>query len=222
MSLTRATTPLTGRRVVVTAGGTREPIDPVRYLGNRSTGKMGNAVCQVAADRGAEVVLVTAAPPPPDPRVSVISVETAEQMHASLREVLPGAAALIMAAAVSDYRPRTASPRKLKKTAAGLTLELIPTVDILGALSTDEVRRGVLMVGFAAETDDLEANAARKLAEKDLHLVVLNDVGRPEIGMASDDNAVTIFDVHGIVGRISRRPKKEVAAAILDLVENRL
>ena len=213
--------PLAGRRVVVTAGGTREPIDPVRYLGNRSSGQMGNAIAGAAAARGAEVMLITTTTPPEDARIVVVPVETAAEMDAAVRAALPGAAALVMAAAVADYRVENRAEQKLKKRDS-LTLHLVPTVDILRSLAGDPVRAGVLVVGFAAETDDLAANAQRKLTAKGLDLIVLNDVSRPDIGMGSADNEVTVFDNAGVVAEISRRPKPMVADALLDLVEARL
>lgn len=212
---------LAGRAVVITAGGTREPIDPVRYLGNRSTGRMGNALALAAAELGASVTLITTAAAPDDRRIQVVAVDTADEMNAAVRAALPGSAVLIMAAAVTDYRVAEVAQRKLKKRDA-LTLELIPTVDILRSLATDPVRDGVLVVGFAAETDDLEANAMAKLAHKRLDLIVLNDVSRADIGMASDDNEVTVYDAGGVVGHISQRAKPRVAAALLDIIKRRL
>ncbi len=214
--------PLAGRSVVVTAGGTREPIDPVRYLGNRSSGKMGNALAVAAADRGAAVTLVTTvAPPADDERFTVVAVDTAEEMNAAVREALPGAAALVMAAAVADYRVSDVAASKMKKR-DGVTLELVPAVDILRTLADDPLREGVLVVGFAAETDDAEVNAAKKLVEKRLDLIVLNDVSHPGIGMGSDENEVTVFDATGVVAHLDRGPKALIAAALLDLIEERL
>ncbi|HWF57172.1 MAG TPA: phosphopantothenoylcysteine decarboxylase [Candidatus Dormibacteraeota bacterium] len=212
---------LTGRTVVVTAGGTREPIDAVRYLGNRSSGRMGNAIALAAAERGADVVLVTTMAAASHPRIRTVAVETAAQMHDAVRAALGGAAALVMAAAVADYRPAQVAARKLKKQES-LTLELIPTVDILRSLADDPARRGVLMVGFAAETDDLHANAMSKLVDKRLDLIVLNDVAQPAIGMNSEDNEVTVFDAGGVVTHISRRAKAAVATALVDVVVARL
>jgi phosphopantothenoylcysteine decarboxylase/phosphopantothenate--cysteine ligase len=209
------------RRVVVTAGGTREPVDAVRYLGNRSSGRMGNAIALAAADRGAAVTLITTVDPPDDARVTVIRVDTADEMQAAVRRSVLGADVLLMAAAVADYRVADVAPRKVKKQAS-LTLALVPTVDILGALAGDPVRHGVLVVGFAAETDDVEANARRKLTQKQLDLVVLNDVSRPGIGMGSEDNEVRVFDSAGLVAHISQRAKPLVAAALLDIVGDRL
>ncbi len=212
---------LAGRAVVVTAGGTREPIDPIRYLGNRSSGRMGNALAVAAAERGAVVTLVTTAAAPVRPDVEVVTVETAAAMSAAVRAALPGAAALIMAAAVADHRPAQVSAQKLKKRET-LTLELVPTVDILRSLIGDPLREGLFTVGFAAETEDMVANASRKLVEKQLDLIVLNDVSRADVGMGSDDNEVTVIDAGGVVAAIARRPKQLVAAALLDLIETRL
>jgi phosphopantothenoylcysteine decarboxylase/phosphopantothenate--cysteine ligase len=213
--------PLSGRRVVVTAGGTREPIDPVRYLGNRSSGRMGNALAFAAAQRGASVTLVTTVDAPADLRIDVIRVETAAEMNAAVRAALPGAVLLVMVAAVADYRVADVAMHKIKKQVS-LTLELVPTVDILGSLAGDPLRQGVFVVGFAAETDNIDANARQKLSRKALDLVVLNDVSRPGIGMGSEDNEVTVYGTAGFVAHLSRRPKPEVAAALLDIVEERI
>jgi phosphopantothenoylcysteine decarboxylase / phosphopantothenate---cysteine ligase len=213
--------PLAGRTVVITAGGTREPIDAVRYLGNRSSGRMGNALAVEAAERGAAVRLITTVAAPDHPRISVVAVATADEMNTAVRGALTGANVLIMAAAVADYRVADVAPRKLKKRDS-LTLELVATVDILRSLAADPLRAGVLVVGFAAETDDIERNAALKLTEKQLDLIVLNDVSRTDIAMGSDDNEVTVLDAHGIVARVSRRAKSQVAAALIDLVESRV
>jgi phosphopantothenoylcysteine decarboxylase/phosphopantothenate--cysteine ligase len=216
-----AASPLAGSTVVVTAGGTREPIDPVRYLGNRSSGRMGNEIALAAASRGADVVLITTMAPATHERIRAVAVETAAEMHDAVRAALDGAAVLVMAAAVADYRPAVAATRKLKKRDS-MTLELVPTIDILASLAHDAIAEDVLMVGFAAETDDLPTNAVRKLADKRLDLIVLNDVSRTDIGMGSDDNEVTVFDSSGVAAEISIRSKAGVAAAILDVVESRL
>ena len=210
---------LDGRRVVVTAGGTREPIDPVRFIGNRSSGKMGNALVGEALRLGARVTLVTAAPPPPPQAgLDVVEVGTAAGMLDALRTALPGAAALIMAAAVADYRAAETAPRKLKKHDVRLHLALVPTVDVLRTLRDDPRRAGVVVVGFAAETDDLLDNAQRKLHEKGLDLIVANDVGAAGIGMGSDDNAVTVIGRDGVVVEVGPAPKPEVARAVLEAV----
>jgi phosphopantothenoylcysteine decarboxylase/phosphopantothenate--cysteine ligase len=209
--------------VVVTAGGTREPIDPVRFLGNRSSGKMGNALAAACQEAGAEVELITAAPPPPAaPGVSLTQVETAAEMQTAVWRALDRADVLLMAAAVADYRPRRVAEHKLKKSADELTLELVPTVDILESLRLHPRRTRVLVAGFAAETDDLLANAAEKLRRKGLDLIVLNDVGAPGVGMGADDNAVTVLDPDGVVLTVERSPKLEVARRLVALVRERL
>jgi len=214
---------LRGVRVVVTAGGTREPIDPVRFIGNRSSGKMGNALAAACLEAGAQVELITAAPPPaPAPGLTVTEVETADEMKSAVWAALDQAGCLLMAAAVADYRPRGVSDRKLKKSEAGATLELVPTVDILESLRGHPRRSRVLVVGFAAETDDLVHNATEKLRRKGLDLVVLNDVGAPGVGMGSEDNAVTVLDRDGVVMSVERAPKLEVARRLVALVGERL
>lgn len=208
---------LEGRRVVVTSGGTREPLDPVRFIGNHSSGKMGLALAREAERLGARVILVTTAgrPSTPSPGLEVVEVETAEEMLAAVRTALAGAAALIMAAAVADYRPASAAPRKLKKSSPTLILELVRTVDVLAELRHDPARSGVAVIGFAAETDDLLANAERKLEEKGLDLIVANDVSAPGIGMGSDDNAVSILGRDGSRIDVGPAPKAEIARSVL-------
>lgn len=218
----RGPSPLAGRVVVVTAGGTREPIDPVRYLGNRSSGKMGEALARAAAELGARVTVITTVSISVEPGTRVIPVETAAEMQGAVRDALGRADVLLMAAAVADYRPREASPNKLKKRDEQWSLPLVPTTDILTSLKDDPARRGVFVVGFAAETDDLLPNAKEKLVEKGLDLIVLNDVGRSDIGMGADHNEVTVIDAAGVVVHIERAPKQQVAAAILRIVDSRL
>jgi phosphopantothenoylcysteine decarboxylase/phosphopantothenate--cysteine ligase len=214
---------LTGLRFVVTAGGTREPIDPVRYIGNRSSGKMGNELAAAALSEGAEVTLITAAVPPAGQTgLEVVGVETAAEMHAAVHAALPGARVLIMAAAVADWRPRDFAPHKLKKGAETLSIELVPTVDILRALRDDEVAQGVYVVGFAAETEHVLDNARAKLDAKHLDLVVVNDVSREGIGMGADDNEVTIIGSDGTFETIARAPKAVVAEAIVRIIASKL
>ncbi|MBV8529285.1 MAG: hypothetical protein JOZ75_13310 [Candidatus Dormibacteraeota bacterium] len=213
---------LAGRRVVVTAGGTREPIDPVRYLGNRSSGKMGNALARAAAHAGADVTLITTVEPPRDAAVHVVRVETAASMARALEDALPDASVLLMAAAVADYRPVRVSHDKIKKSAGALILELEPTVDILTSVRDADYRGSLFVVGFAAETSDLLANAQKKVREKGLDLIVLNDVSRGDIAMGSDANEVTIIDGDGVVEEVHRAPKDEVAREILRLVMQRM
>lgn len=214
---------LDGVGVVVTAGGTREPIDPVRYLGNRSSGKMGGALAEAAVGMGAKVTLVTTVDPPAAPAAAgIVRVDTAEEMRAAVHASLAGAQVLVMAAAVADYQPAEPSVTKLKKRTGTWSLLLVPTVDILASLRDDPVREGVYVVGFAAETDDLIVNAKAKLRAKGLDLIVVNDVGRPGIGMGADDNEVTLVDASGVVKRIERSPKREVAGSIMRVVAQRL
>ena len=214
---------LAGQRVVVTAGGTREPIDPVRFLGNRSSGKMGNALVRVALDAGAHVTLITAAEPPAaEPQLKVVRVDTAQQMGDAVRASVAGARVLIMAAAVADYRPARVSPEKIKKRDGTWVLELEPTEDILAALRVAPERDSLLVVGFAAETSDLLENARAKLRNKGLDLIVLNDVSRSDIAMSADHNEVTIIDREGVVDVIERSTKDVVAAAILRVIRSHL
>ncbi|HEV7679735.1 MAG TPA: bifunctional phosphopantothenoylcysteine decarboxylase/phosphopantothenate synthase [Candidatus Dormibacteraeota bacterium] len=212
---------LAGEHVVVTSGGTREPIDPVRYIGNRSSGKMGLALAREALRLGAHVTLVTSAPPPPpQPGLDVVEVETAAQMDAAVRSSVWDAAVLIMAAAVADYRPAEVATRKIKKSGDGMTLDLVPTVDILRSLRDERRPAQLCVVGFAAETDDLLANARQKLEAKGLDLIVANDVGRSDVGMGSDDNAVVIVGPGGVVAEVGRAPKPEVARSIFAAIRS--
>jgi phosphopantothenoylcysteine decarboxylase/phosphopantothenate--cysteine ligase len=214
---------LDGSGVVVTAGGTREPIDPVRYIGNRSSGKMGNELATAAARAGARTVLITAAEAPAEiPGVDVVRVETAEERNAAVRAAILDVRILIMAAAVADWRPVGVASHKLKKRPGTGRLELVPTVDILTTLRDDETRRGVFVVGFAAESEDALANAQTKLREKALDLIVVNDISRSDIGMGADENEVTIIDAEGVVETIARAPKPTVATAILRVIRSRL
>jgi phosphopantothenoylcysteine decarboxylase/phosphopantothenate--cysteine ligase len=209
---------LAGCRVVVTAGGTQEAIDPVRVITNRSSGKMGYAVAEAARDRGAEVVLVTAPTALPEPvGVVVRRVESAEQMRQAVLGELGGADVLVMAAAVADYRPRLAAEQKIKKHDAALTIELEPTVDILA----DTAKSGypsVVRVGFAAESEHLLDNARGKLERKRLDLIVANDVTLEGSGFGADRNKVTILGRAGRELDLPIMPKTDVAHAILDEV----
>jgi len=214
---------LGGVHVVVTAGGTREPIDPVRYLGNRSSGKMGNAIAVAALQAGARVTLITAAAPPAaNGGMRVIAVETSEEMLAAVLDVVRDARVLVMAAAVADHKPERVSEVKLKKSADGWTLRLVPTQDILTAVGQLPERAALFVVGFAAETDDPVSNAQAKLRQKRLDLIVLNDVSRPGIGMGADDNEVTVIDAAGVVEVIERARKSAVAARLVDLIAERM
>lgn len=213
--------PLAGRRVVVTAGPTRAPLDPVRFVGNRSSGRMGYALAASAWRRGAEVALITGpghATRPYGPRA--VEVETAEEMLGALRDELPGAAALLMAAAVVDFAPERPEERKLKKRETdGLEVKLVRGPDLL--VETRDARRdgGILSVGFALETDAHLENARRKLEEKDLDLVALNDAADPTSGFDVPTNRVTILDRDGEVEELPLLSKEEVADRLLDRVE---
>jgi phosphopantothenoylcysteine decarboxylase/phosphopantothenate--cysteine ligase len=214
---------INGLRFVVTGGGTREPIDPVRFIGNRSSGKMGNALALAALQHGAAVTLVTAGPAPAaQAGLEVVAVETAAEMHAAVRDALVGARVLIMAAAVADWRPQVVAGNKLKKGADTLTLELVPTVDILRALRDAQASQGVFAVGFAAETEHVIDNARAKLESKGLDLIVVNDVSRADIGMGADDNEVTVIGRDGTLETIARAPKPDVADAIVRIIASKL
>ncbi|HEX9693629.1 MAG TPA: bifunctional phosphopantothenoylcysteine decarboxylase/phosphopantothenate--cysteine ligase CoaBC [Actinomycetota bacterium] len=206
---------LAGRRIVVTAGPTWEPIDPVRFVGNRSTGRMGFAVAREAFARGADVTLVVGpgtVEPPEGPRV--VRVVTAEEMRMSVLEAAEDADAVIMAAAVADFRPRESAPGKLKKEEGPPRLELVPTPDILAELG--EVKGDRVLVGFAAETEDVEAAGRAKLVAKGLDLVVANEVGREGTGFASESNHAAILSRTGDDESLREWTKAELAAAVCD------
>lgn len=208
---------LAGRRVVVTAGPTWEPIDPVRFIGNRSTGKMGFAVAAEAFARGADVTLVVGpgtVEPPEGP--AVVHVTTAEEMRDAVLRVAEGADAVVMAAAVADFRPESASGSKIKKEGGAPELRLVPTPDILAELGA---RGGeCVLVGFAAETDDLESNARAKLERKHLDLIVANDVSAEATGFQHDTNAVTLFAVGEPAVTLPLADKRTIAAGVLDRI----
>jgi phosphopantothenoylcysteine decarboxylase / phosphopantothenate---cysteine ligase len=210
---------LAGERVLVTSGPTREPIDPVRYLSNRSSGKMGHAVAAAALRRGAEVVLIsgpTALKPPAG--AVYVPVQTAEEMREAALQHLSAASVVIKAAAVADYRVERPSPTKIKSGGKrdGMSLDLVPNPDILKELA--QKKSGAFLVGFAAETGDLRAHAADKLRAKGVDLLVANDVGQQGIGFEADDNQVTLLDRWGGALDLPRMSKIQVAHAILDRV----
>jgi phosphopantothenoylcysteine decarboxylase/phosphopantothenate--cysteine ligase len=205
---------LAGRHIVVTAGGTQEPIDPVRYISNRSSGKMGYALAEAARDRGSKVTLITASASLPEPiGINVIRVGTAEEMRQVVENAAPRADALIMAAAVADYRPIRAAKDKIKKGKAGLTLELERTPDILGS-----VKGKFIKVGFAAESSNLVENARKKLKQKRLDFIVANDITARDSGFGTDTNRVTIIDRKGKIDSLPLLAKREVADKVLDRV----
>jgi phosphopantothenoylcysteine decarboxylase/phosphopantothenate--cysteine ligase len=216
-------TPLAGRRVVVTAGGTREAIDPVRYVGNRSSGRMGYEIAAAAWRRGAEVLLIAGPSPlPVPPGVELRRVESAEQMLDAVRGALPAADALVMAAAVADFRPADAAAQKIKKESGGVPqIVLEATADVLRA--TREARRpGSVVVGFALETNDAVENGRRKLEGKGLDLLVVNDATEPGAGFEVDTNRVVLLRPGRPDEALPLMSKAAVADAILDRVETLL
>jgi phosphopantothenoylcysteine decarboxylase/phosphopantothenate--cysteine ligase len=205
---------LAGRRIVVSAGGTQEPIDPVRFIGNRSSGKMGFAIAEAARDRGAAVTLVTGPVALPAPYgVERCDVRTTAEMAAAISRATMECDALIMAAAPADFRAMQPSGQKIKRTAEGLSLDLVPNADIIGGLDGRFIK-----VGFAAETQDLLANARAKIASKGLDLIVANDVTAPHAGFATDTNVVSLISADGAVEALPVLTKYEVAERILDRV----
>lgn len=206
---------LGGRRVLVTAGGTREPIDAVRYVGNRSSGRQGHALARNAAQRGADVVLVTTNPAGAPSGVRVVEVSTAEEMHRACSAEAPLADVVVMAAAVADFRPHRSADRKLKKHEGILSVEFEPTADILACLGAAKPD-GQVLVGFAAETDDVEPNAAAKLDDKNLDLIVANDVSKPGAGFEHETNEVVVLRADGERAHLPLCSKGEVAGFVLD------
>ncbi|MYE06232.1 MAG: bifunctional phosphopantothenoylcysteine decarboxylase/phosphopantothenate--cysteine ligase CoaBC [Chloroflexi bacterium] len=206
---------LRGRHIIVTAGGTREPIDPVRFVGNHSSGKMGVAVAEAARDQGAAVTLITTQPPP-EGRYGIVvrSVGTAIEMQEEIQKAARGANALVMAAAVADYRPAEAAESKLKKQNAeqeGMTLEMVENPDVIASVDVSHL----LKVGFAAETDDLIENAKAKIEKKGLVFIAANDVSQSDAGFRVDTNRVVLLDASGEPERLPLLHKYDVGVAIL-------
>jgi phosphopantothenoylcysteine decarboxylase/phosphopantothenate--cysteine ligase len=202
-----------GRHVIVSAGGTRQPIDPVRYISNRSTGKMGHAIAEAARDRGARVTLVTAASIAPPAGVKVVRVETVDDMRDAIVPESSDADLLVMAAAISDFTPAQVSDRKIKKQGdGGMSLELAKVEDFMPLAHG----RKLVKVAFAAETNDLEANARAKAAPKGAAFVVANNVSEPGSGFGTDTNKVTFVDADGVAESQPLMGKLDVAHAILD------
>jgi phosphopantothenoylcysteine decarboxylase / phosphopantothenate---cysteine ligase len=212
---------LAGRRLVVSAGGTREHIDPVRFITNRSSGKQGHHLARAALDRGAEVVLVTTFPEAAPAGARVVAVETAAQMEAAMLEEAAAADVVIMAAAVADFRPKAPSDTKLSKADGVPELLLEPTPDILKELAARR-RPGQVLVGFAAETGSPVEKAAAKLEAKGIDLMVANDVSAPGVGFDHDTNEVTILGRDGWRREVALSSKRRVADAVLDCVVERL
>jgi phosphopantothenoylcysteine decarboxylase / phosphopantothenate---cysteine ligase len=212
---------LAGVRIVVSAGGTREPIDPVRFITNRSSGKQGHAIAEAAWRRGAEVVLVTTTARTVPAGITVVAVETAADMEHAVLSAAADAGVVVMAAAVADFRVKRPAPAKLSKSDGVPDLVLEPTTDILAELGRRR-RPGQLLVGFAAETHDVGDRARAKLAAKGVDLVVANDVAAPRTGFDHDTNAVTILGADGTSVDVSLTSKEAVAEAVLDAVVARL
>jgi phosphopantothenoylcysteine decarboxylase/phosphopantothenate--cysteine ligase len=202
---------------LITAGPTREPIDPVRYISNRSSGKMGYAIAEAALDVGHDVILISGPVNLARPRnAKVISVSTSDEMFDAVHQHADQANVCVLCAAVADYKPAQVSPVKIKKRATQLSLELIPTRDILDSLGRLQNRK-FLLVGFAAETDHLEANATKKLREKNCDIVVANDA---RVAIESDENELLILFRDGDTKKISRAPKNNLARELVKIFLN--
>lgn len=215
--------PLVGKKVVITAGGTVERIDPVRYISNDSSGKMGFAIARAARAMGAEVTLVAARTdevPPQDPNIRVIRVQSAQDMYEAVMAEWEKCDIMIKAAAVSDYRPKQSAQFKIKKTGDTMTLELIKTADILETLGKSKQKQ--FLIGFAAETNNTEAYAKDKLVRKNCDLIVANNIAAAGAGFGSDTNIVSIYDVNGVVLELPLLSKDEVAHRLLTLVAERV
>jgi phosphopantothenoylcysteine decarboxylase / phosphopantothenate---cysteine ligase len=210
---------LAGETVLITAGPTREPIDPVRYIGNRSSGKMGYALAEAALAMGARVILIsgpTALKPPA--AAKTIQVQTTDEMRDAVLQQLPEASIVIKAAAVADYKPRHIAKQKIKRGPSEMsTLELEPTADIVAELAKAKQRESKIIIGFAAETENVLENARKKLFSKSLDAIVVNDVGKPGIGFDSDRNAVTILSNDEVI-TIAESAKSDIAAQVLKFV----
>jgi phosphopantothenoylcysteine decarboxylase/phosphopantothenate--cysteine ligase len=203
-------------RFVVTAGPTREAIDPVRFISNRSSGKMGYAIAEAALAKKHQVTLISGPAAIPPPRgAETISITTADELYRAVHRSLRRCDALVMCAAVSDYKPASVSPRKMKKRKAAFALRLVPTRDILASLPK---RRRYLVIGFAAETHALQTSARKKLNAKNCDAIVANDVSGSETGMESDENEVTILFRDGEIKTISRAPKKIIARELVKII----
>jgi phosphopantothenoylcysteine decarboxylase/phosphopantothenate--cysteine ligase len=203
-------------RFVVTAGPTREPIDPIRFLSNRSSGKMGYAIATAALENGHDVVLISGPVSLPSPaQAKRVNVITSDEMYQAVQRAARDCDVLVMCAAVADYKPRRVAKQKIKKQDKEISLDLVPTRDILKSLPQ---KRDYLVVGFAAETKELEKHAREKLRHKNCDIIVANDVSDPAIGMGSDENAVTIFFRDGKMKKLSRSPKEKVARRLVKII----
>jgi phosphopantothenoylcysteine decarboxylase / phosphopantothenate---cysteine ligase len=208
---------LAGEEILITAGGTREAIDPVRFISNPSTGKMGFSLAQVAKRRGAQVTLITGPTPlQPGPGISIIRVTSALEMEKEVMRIFPKATIVIKSAAVSDFRPKEFIPQKVKKKEAALQLTLIQNPDILRLLGQKKKKQ--FLVGFAAETDDLLNNAYKKVKEKNLDMIVANPIGKPDAGFGWDTNQVHFLFPDGKTESLPVMPKEEIAGLIFDKI----
>jgi phosphopantothenoylcysteine decarboxylase/phosphopantothenate--cysteine ligase len=213
---------LEGLQVVVSAGGTREPIDPVRFIGNRSSGKMGVAIAEAARDRGASVTLIAGVMSVPPPRgVNVVDASTAAAMRQAVLRSATGADVLVMAAAVADFAPKRTSSSKIKRGGGDLQIDLVANPDIIAEVGEMAEGTRPFLVGFAAESDDLEANALSKLRDKGLDLIVGNTVGGPFDAIGSDENKVVVFGAEGELSDWPMLPKRQVAERLWDLIADR-
>ncbi|MGI8819985.1 MAG: phosphopantothenoylcysteine decarboxylase [Chthoniobacterales bacterium] len=206
-------------KVLITAGPTREPLDPVRYISNRSSGKMGYALAEAALEFGHDVTLIsgpTALACPPG--AAFVAITTSDELYAAVHEHTPACDLLVMCAAVSDYKPATVAAQKMEKKSGEFTLRLTKTRDILASLPREN--RSFFVVGFAAQTHDLAIHAQRKLLAKNCDMIVANDVSRADSGMECDENEVTIFLRDGKRQTISRAPKIVIAREIMKIVFN--
>jgi len=208
---------LIGQRILITAGGTREPLDPVRYIGNRSSGKMGYAIAAAAAKRGAEGILISGPSSLPVPsKVTIKRVETAAQMHAAVLAEFDTVDVVIKAAAVADYRPEMAAEQKIKKSGETLTINLVKNPDILFDLGLRKKQQ--LLIGFAAETQDLMRHAQEKLNKKNLDMIVANDVTLPGAGFNIDTNIVKIIYKNGNIEELPQLSKQHIAEILLNKI----
>ncbi len=204
-------------RFLITAGPTREPIDPVRYISSRSSGKMGYAIAEAAVEAGHQVVLISGPVHLEPPRnVKLTSVSKSDEMYDVVHQQAAEAEVCILCAAVADYKPAEISPQKIKKRAEGMSLELVPTRDILKSLGR-RPDRSFLLVGFAAETDHIEENAAKKLREKNCDIIVANDA---RVGMESDENELVVLFRDGEIQKISRASKRILAHELIKIFSN--
>jgi phosphopantothenoylcysteine decarboxylase/phosphopantothenate--cysteine ligase len=206
-------------RFVVTAGATREPIDPVRFLSNRSSGKMGYAIAEAAIEAGHKVTLISGPVCLPAPaNARVIAISTSDQMFEAVQNAMRDCDVLVMCAAVADYKPAKYSEQKMKKKSARLSLELVPTRDILASMANQH--RSFLVVGFAAETENVTANAEQKLRAKNCDMIIANDVSSSDYGMENAENEVTILFQNGETKKISRAPKRNIARELVKIISN--